>query len=69
MNQKIFTGLLLIIIGILVGLFVLTAYQFHQRLQNIENYVLSNDQKISQIETFINSNLVKQPSNSDNVGQ
>ncbi|MFH1412631.1 MAG: hypothetical protein ABIG10_01205 [bacterium] len=61
MNQKIFSSAVLIIIGVLVGLFILTSYQFHRRVKNLEAFVINNDSKITVIENFINTNLVRKP--------
>jgi multisubunit Na+/H+ antiporter MnhB subunit len=59
MKQKMFTSIILVFIGVLVGLFILTSYQFHKRLSSLENFVVNNDKDISIIENFINTNLVK----------
>lgn len=61
MKQKIFTSVILVIIGVLVGLFILTSYQFHKRLSVLEKFVINNDKDIAVIENFINTNLIRQP--------
>ena len=63
MNQRIFSSIMLVVIGILIGLFVLISYQFHRRLQTVENYVLNNGQRIIAVEEFINDNLIKPADN------
>jgi len=52
--MKIFSSIVLVIVGVLIGLFVVTSYQFHRRVQNAENMVLQNDQKITAIEDYLN---------------
>jgi len=52
--MKIFSSIILVIVGVLIGLFVVTSYQFHRRVQNAENMVLQNDQKITAIEDYLN---------------
>ena len=67
MTQKIFSSLVLIIIGILLGLFILTSYQFHKRIQQTEQLILDNSQKITTIENFINQQLLgKDSAETDN---
>lgn len=65
MKQNIFLSIVLVGIGVLIGLFILTSYQFHGRLQALEGYVINNDKKITAIEDFINANLIR-PANKTN---
>lgn len=59
MKQNIFLSVVLILIGVLIGLFILTSYQFHKRLQAVEGYIIESDKSLSGIENYINTNLIR----------
>ncbi|MFH0840501.1 MAG: hypothetical protein V1865_00740 [bacterium] len=58
MNKPIITTIILVLIGILVGFFILVSYQFHSNLNRTEALVLQNADRLSGIEAFLTDNFI-----------
>jgi hypothetical protein len=58
MNKPIVTTIVLVLIGILLGIFVLVSYQFHSSLNRTEAVVLQNTDRLSAVEGFLTDNFI-----------
>lgn len=55
MKQPIIVGVILILIAALVALLVLLNFYFTDKLSQIQNLTIQNNQRIGQIENFLNN--------------
>ena len=54
-KQPIIIGIILILVGAIVALLVLLNFYFTDKLNRIQNLTIQNNQRIVQIENFLNS--------------
>lgn len=55
MKQPIIIGIILILVGAIVALLVLLNFYFTDKLSQIQNLTIQNNQRIVQIENFLNT--------------
>jgi predicted PurR-regulated permease PerM len=55
MKQPILIGIILILAGAVVALLVLLNFYFTDKLSQIQNLTIQNNQRIGQIENFLNT--------------
>ena len=55
MKQPIMIGIILILAGAIVALLVLLNFYFTDKLSQIQNLTIQNNQRIVQIENFLNT--------------
>ena len=54
-KQGLFVGLILLLVGALIALLVLLNFYFTSKLAQIQNLAIQNNQRIIQIENYLNS--------------
>ena len=57
MQAKIFIGIILVGSGTMLGLLILSSWQFHQRLGELENFTKANEERVGAIEIWLNQNF------------
>jgi flagellar basal body-associated protein FliL len=54
-KQSLFVGLILLLVGALIALLVLLNFYFTNKLAQIQNLAIQNNQRIVQIENYLTS--------------